>query len=159
MSYTIRLLDDPSVFAFQQIHQELFRAIKDDGRFSVGSKTICVEAGYQTIKLNRIRLITKKSYCGNHPGPCDAINRGRKMNATYLEWDDWVAFHSIVNGALDSLQVEADVWTLPLDVSGKFFIRRGMKARVKFDYDTEYNTVGRSVRVWNTGTPDQFEVL
>lgn len=156
MSYTIRLLDDPSVFCFQQINSELSRAIKDDGRFTIGSQTICIEAGYQTIKFNRIRLTTKKSYCGNHPGPCDAINQGRKMNAAYLEWDDWVAFHGLINFALDGLCVSADVWTLPQDVSGKFWIRKGMHARVKFDWDAEYNSTGRSIRVWNKGTPDQF---
>jgi hypothetical protein len=157
MAYTIRLLDNLSTFAYEQLTSEFERAIKEDGRFKVSEATHCTVAGYQTIKLHKIRLTQKKSYCGNHPGPCDLANGpARKMNATYLEWDDWVAFHKIVNDTLDSLQVSADVWTMPRDVPGKFWIRKGTSARERFDYEEGFNSYGRPVRVWNKGSQDQF---
>ena len=157
MSYTIRVLDkEVGTFTQEAIHDALLLAIREDGRFRVSSLRMGYDAKYWTIWLSKIRLNAKKPYCGNHPGPCDALNAGRKMNATYLEWDDWVAFHGLINGVLDTMQVSADVWTLPQDVQGKFYVRRGTLARVKFDYEEEYNSIGRPIRVWNTGTPDQF---
>lgn len=157
MSYTIRVLDkEVGTFTQEVIHDALLLAIREDGRFDVSSLRMGYQAGYWTIWLSKIRLNASKPYCGNHPGPCDVANAGRKMRAKYLEWDDWVAFHGLVNGVLDAIAVSADVWTLPQDVQGKFYIRRGLQARKVFDYEEGYNSYGRPVRVWNKGTPDQF---
>jgi hypothetical protein len=155
MSYTIRLLNVDGKDQTKVLSEIILEKVREDGRFRISDIRCGEEAKHNTIWLSKIRLNAKKPYCGNHPGPCDALNAGRKMNATYLEWDDWVAFHGLVNGVLDTMKVSADVWTLPQDVSGKFYVRRGTWARVRFDYDTEYS-MGRPVRVWNTGTPDQF---
>jgi hypothetical protein len=111
------------------------------------------------IFLKPVRLRSPKPYCGNHPGPCEVIPgiQRRKPKATWLEWDDWVAFHKLVNAVLNRLRVKADVWSTPADVRGKMWIRRDNKPRLKWDWTETYNSVGRAVRVWNTGTDDQFE--
>jgi hypothetical protein len=105
------------------------------------------------IELRRVRLDVKKPYCGNHPGPCEA--GGPKMKATYLEWDDWVRFHGIVNDCLDTLGFDADVWSTPQDCKGRFWMRKGRTRRVRYDY-TETVRFGRPLRLWNPGTDDQF---
>lgn len=80
---------------------------------------------------------------------------GPKMKATYLEWDDWVAFHKIVNDCLDVLMLDADVWSTPQNARGRFWIRKGTQRRTRYDY-TETTLYGRPARLWNTGSPDQF---
>jgi hypothetical protein len=112
-----------------------------------------------TIFLSSVRLSQKKPYCGNHPGPCEVnpfLGPQPKKNATWLEWDDWVAFHTLVNNLLNQRHMSANIWTTPQDAKGKFWIRRGRQARLHYDYSEE-NYGGRIIRVWNTGTEDQFE--
>jgi hypothetical protein len=105
-------------------------------------------------RLSRIRLRTPKLYCGQHPGECDG--RGRKMRATYLEWDDWVELNTLINLALDALAIDADVWSKPHDVAGIFWIRKGLKARKRYEWEEKTGTYGRAIREWNRGTEDQF---
>lgn len=139
-------------------------AIAKDGRFRVGDFSVgnlhSRNEDSPAIYLQRIRLTHKKEYCGNHPGNC-IINpfRGaeKKKITSYLEWDDWVAFHSIVNRVCNRLRVDANIWTLPQDVQGKMWIRKGTQARVRYDYTETFNNFGLPIRHWNTGTPDQFQ--
>ena len=107
--------------------------------------------------VKKVRLKTKKPYCGQHPGPC-VVDGRRKPKASYLEWDDWIEFHGIVNTLLTEAGFAADVWSSPFDVKGLFWIRKDNKPRVKFDWE-ERTPPGRihPVRIWNPGTPDQFE--
>ena len=154
MAYTIRFLDNLSTFAEEQILGTLVCRVRDSGRFTIGSIQQGDEHGYRHFWLSRIRLSVAKAYCGNHPGSCEFPDR-KKPRRTYLEWDDWVAFHSLVNEVLHSLSVSADVWTHPQDVRGKFFIRKGMAARTRFDWEESFSH-GRPIRVWNKGTDDEF---
>ncbi len=148
--------------------EALKRAIERDGRFTAtlnqvdhmprGRKR---SAGYQ-FTIERVRLTTAKPYCGQHPGEClvnPFFGPRKKANHKYLEWEDWIAFHEIVNDVLDRLQVEADAWTNPQEPisEGKnFYVRRDNKRRRRWEWEERY--VGmRLLRVWNAGTPDQFE--
>lgn len=168
--YTIQLLEGET-FTQQSLRHELQRTIKEQGKFQVGDsrwdssfltskerEEVGVEAWQvPTFYMSRIRLTTPKPYCGNHPGPCQVnpfIQR-KKPRATWLEWDDWVVFHTMVNNVCDSLQVYANVWTLPQDARGKFWIRKGYRPRQRYDYEEAY-VRGDLTRVWNTGTIDQF---
>lgn len=110
-----------------------------------------------TLYLQKIRLTTPKPYCGNHPGAC-YLNGRKKPTTSYLEWDDWVAFHTLVNGVCDYLQVSANIWTLPQDARGKMWIRKGTLPRLKWDYQEKWEPPGslQPLRVWNTGSADQF---
>ncbi len=149
MPYSIKVLDGSDV---ERIHVALQKKVRADGRFNVES---CVDG--QTILLKRVRLVTAKEYCGNHPGECVVTFPPRKKpKARFLEWQDWVDFHGIVNDLLDSMNVSADVWSRPQDARGKFWIRKGNSRRIHFDWTEEPTRWGTPLRVWNCGTPDQF---
>lgn len=79
-----------------------------------------------------------------------------KPRATYLEWNDWVKFHSVVNRVLNRFRADADVWSTPQDIRGKMMIRKGTKARLHYDWEEKTDNYGRIIRVWNAGTPSQF---
>jgi hypothetical protein len=114
---------------------------------------------HYTIRIKPVRLVKAKLYCGNHPGPCEInpfIGPVAKKNATWLEWNDWVKFHGLVNRVLNRFRANADVWSTPTDVRGKMWIRKGTKARKRFDWTEDESQYGRVVRIWNQGTPDQF---
>jgi hypothetical protein len=111
------------------------------------------------IVVKPVRLLKKKAYCGAHPGPClvnPFTGPTKKMNATFLEWNDWIAFHGLVNRVLNKFHADADVWSTPLDVRGKMFVRRGKLARKRYDWTETYNSYGRAVQVWNQGDASQF---
>ncbi len=153
------------------LQQRIELVLKEDGRFVVhqwgepeSTWKGCPrksENPYWQITLRRVRLTKKKPYCGQHPGEC-IVNpfRGEqnKRNATYLEWDDWVAFHGVINDVLDALGYPADVWSTPMECKGIMWIRKDNKRRYRYDY-TETLPRGHVVplRIWNNGTPDQFE--
>ena len=112
------------------------------------------------IVVKPVRLLKKKAYCGNHPGECE-INpftrtAPKKMNATFLEWEDWIKFHSLVNRCLNKFHADADVWSTPIDVNGKMWIRKGKSARKRYDWREVYNPYGQDTRVWNQGDASQF---
>ena len=143
----------------------LTRAIARDGRFTANvlgphcvARTRHMPEGWQLV-IDRVRLAKAKPYCGNHPGPCAAGTRKKRL--TILEWDDWVAFHIIVNDVLDRLEVTADVWTNPsetLSTGKKLWIRKDNRRRVRFDWSEQWRGgLNFPLRVWNAGTPDQFE--
>lgn len=175
--YTIQLLNGDEN-RLTDLREALLKRIAKDGRFRVGVVGHSISnvgrrearehniphdkrCNVPTLYLQRIRLVKKKPYCGNHPGECVVnpfVGPRKKPNATYLEWDDWVAFHNLVNGLLNQRHVRALIWTLPQDVKGKMWIRKGLQARRRWDYEDDYsrNTVV-PIRIWNQGTPDQFE--
>jgi len=142
----------------------LQRAIERDGRFtatiplvSFARRTRHLPQGWQ-FNVERVRL----PYCGAHPGPCAVPFGGPRKMAShkYLEWDDWVAFHALVNDVLDRLEVTVDAWTNPrelLSTGSKMWIRRDNQRRVRFDWTEQYRGgISRPFQVWNAGTPDQF---
>lgn len=158
MAYLVQLLSEHDVAL---VAKKLQESIERDGRFRL---TAAPEVSGKTINMQKVRLTARKPYCGQHPGECVAIFPRPKRNSMCLEYDDWIAFHAVVNSTLDELGVSANVTTRPMEtvrrfkgMGGKYWIRRGTKPRVRFDYDEEYNGMGLPVRWWNPGTPDQFE--
>jgi hypothetical protein len=149
MAYTIRVLrggHDKREKVYLSLGDRLSRS---------PFRAVLTLANMTDIIVKPVRFREKKPYCGNHPGPCEILWPGqKKMNATFLEWDDWVKFHKIVNAVLNRLKAHADVWSTPADVRGKMWIRRDMSPRLKYDYTQEPGP--RAARVWNTGTLDQF---
>lgn len=120
--------------------------------------TPSMEKGLPSIIVKPVRLVKKKPYCGNHPGECQVnpfLGPQKKSNATYLEWNDWVAFHAVVNRVLNRFRCHANVWSNPQDVKGKMLIRLGLKSRKRYDWTEEWNGF-QTVRIWNKGTSDQF---
>lgn len=157
MAYTVKVYGTSNLAYVAR--QRIARAVDTSRRFAVRDLSQVSEVGTPghrshgfVFTLQKVRLIEAKPYCGQHPGEC--VVGGPKKKTKYLEWDDWVAFHSIVNDALKG--ITADVWSLPLDTRGKMWIRKGLRRRVKFDYDETVNGYGRPVRIWNEGTDDQF---
>jgi len=167
MAYTIKIHGDVSS---DYVSLALGERIKADGRFSCsfegvgqsfykGSKEGSRKPGFGFV-IRRVRLSSKKPYCGNHPGNClvhPIFGATKKKNMTLLEWDDWVAFHGIVNDVLDELELDADVWSKPLDVKGIMWIRKGHKRRIRYDYDEKDVGSWAPLREWNRGTQDQFD--
>jgi len=115
------------------------------------------------LDLAKIRLVTSKPYCGNHPGECVAAGRrtkaGLKPASNCLEWDDWVRFHGLVNDVLDKMGVSADITTAGADVDeGRLlFCRLGTKRRQRYDWVETSRNAFNATRPVNHGTPDQFE--
>jgi hypothetical protein len=116
--------------------------------------------GVQTIVLTNVRLREAKPYCGQHPGEC-AVGATRK--GRWLEWEDWVAFHNLINDFLDAQGIVADAYTEPrerMDKGRRMYVRRMKEGRrLRYDWDDEYQATsfgGRRIQVWNHGTPDQF---
>lgn len=111
------------------------------------------------IRISKVRLTEKKPYCGNHPGECiinPFLGPQKKPNATYLEWNDWVAFHALVNKTMNRFKANANIWTLPHDVKGRMWIRKGQLPRRRYEWTEHVDNYGRIVRSWNQGTEDQF---
>src|SRR5690348_11075987 len=131
MAYTIKLLDRNA--GAQYVISILCEYIERDGRF-----TCEFEQEGDRILLRKVRLMKAKPYCGQHPGPCQIGPFGERprRNMRFLEWDDWVAFHSVVNDALDGPRrkrgrspIRADIWTNPpekLDKGKRMWVRRGL---------------------------------
>ena len=116
--------------------------------------------GEDSIRVKPVRLKVAKPYCGNHPGECQVspfTGPTKKPNAKWLEWNDWVQFHKLINAVLNRLRVDADVWSNPADVRGKMWIRKGRFPRVRWDWTETHTSYGRPIRTWNQGTEDQFK--
>jgi hypothetical protein len=172
MAYTIKLngITPENDRLAGQLRSELAEVLKQDGRFKAtlsnvdidyrkGSRDGSRQPGYY-FTLSSVRLVTKKAYCGNHPGECQLtpFTAGKKKPvAAFLEWNDWVELHGLVNDLLDKHNADADVWTRPQDAKGHFWMRKGLKRRYRYEYDVaRINGFGVEIREWNTGTPDQF---
>ena len=152
--YTIRLLKGGLIKQLKVIQALEDRF--DKSRFKVTIKLGMTPTGACCLYLKPVRLKEKKPYCGNHPGECP-VSTKPKPYTTYLEWEDWVSFHKLVNATLNRLRVHADVWSTPADVRGKMWIRKGTLPRVRWDWTEDMDRYGRTVHTWNQGTPDQFK--
>jgi hypothetical protein len=128
-------------------------ASRADQHLGSGAKRI---GSVPAILVQKVRLVKAKPYCGNHPGECPVSSKPKPVS-TRLEWEDWVKFHSIVNKVLNRFKALANVWTLPYDVKGRMWIRKGLQARVHYDWEEKLNRFNQLVREWNPGTDDQFQ--
>lgn len=119
-------------------------------------------------ELRTVRLITSTPYCGNHAGPCIVRFAGVRARRTgrWLEGEDWIKVHALVNGVLDAYGVACDVYTNGADVftvpgipKKRMVVRSAtLGARRRFDY-TDGAKPGDTFPHyrWNPGTDDQFE--
>ncbi len=86
------------------------------------------------ITVHDVRLLQSKPYCGSHPAGCEnPVVAGKKKpfgggKTKYLEGSDWIAFNDLMNDALDSLSVAADIGSFVCE------IRRGSQRRIRYDY-------------------------
>ena len=158
MAYTIQF-QSGQFEKRDRVFSYLQERIIKEGRFRA---TLIVGHKYgilPSIVIKPVRLVKAKEYCGNHPGECVIPPHGSKKKhvATYLEWEDWVAFNGMVNRVLNRFRANADVWSTPADVRGKMWVRKGLKARKRYDWEDKF-LPGRSVpvRVWNQGDDSQF---
>lgn len=170
MAYTIQFLQG-GIEKRDRVMAYLTQRLAKDGRFSATLVTGEVKTtrkdrtniaglyhaySLPSILVERVRLTTKKPYCGNHPGECPVSSKPKPVSSR-LEWEDWVAFHGIVNRVLNRFKASANVWSLPHDVKGRMWIRMGTKPRLHYDWTEEAGRFGQTIRIWNQGTPDQFE--
>lgn len=154
MAYTIQILTG-GIAKQCQVLNYLEDRMRKEGVFRATLTPGVDPKGHCIIVCKPVRLINRKSYCGNHPGECP-VDSKPKPRATYLEWEDWVKFHALVNRVLNRFKTNADVWSTPMDVRGKMWIRKGRRARTQWDWEEHVNGYGQLVRVWNQGTEDQF---
>jgi len=167
MAYTIKIHTDNETLV-NKVQFSIEKALNKDNRFLAtiepagfiykGPRVGSRKTGYG-LTLRRVRLRVKKNYCGNHPGVCVVnpyLGPQKKPIASYLEWDDWVAFHSVINDCLDKMKIDADIWSTPHDVKGKMWIRKGTQRRVKYEWEEKQTNHWQPLRIWNQGTPDQF---
>jgi len=152
MPYTIKPAPHAAIGSLCEcVFDALALAIRKDGRFTC-DLTNCGKL----IEVRSVRLVTPKPYCGQHPGPCE-LNGRKKRTTRFLEWDDWVAFHNVVNDVLDKLHVSADVFTRPMETVGTMYMRKAdWGRRTEYDYELGVNNYGRTIQKWNLGTRDQF---
>lgn len=143
---------------------KLARALQDRIEASKFRATVHTnEPCYGDIRIKHVRLAEPKPYCGQHPGECFVGPFGErpKRRMHYLEWEDWVEFHALVNKVIDGFGVNVDAWTNPqekLDKGRKMYVRRAdLGARQTFTWVDDWSGGGlRPVQIWNHGTPDQF---
>ncbi len=126
------------------------RIIKE-GRFTAELHK-AVDGKLPSIHIKPIRLVKAKLYNGQQPG----INPFFRKKARYLAWNDWIRFHGLVNRVLNRFRTEANVWTNPPYISGKFWIRVGRQVRKRYDVATSFDRFGRQICEWNPGDEDQF---
>jgi len=155
MAYTIQIISG-GLEKQHKILNYLNERMAKENVFSAKLTPYQDTKGFCCIKIKPVRLVKAKLYCGNHPGPCE-LNGQPKKTTKYLEWNDWIKFHGLVNRVLNRFKCNANVWITPQDTNGKFYMRLGLRPRIRYDYESTFNSYGREVRVWNNGTPDQFE--
>jgi hypothetical protein len=90
-----------------------------------------VTPGRRTVKIMKVRLREKKSYCGNHPKACERAFHGKHKRMDYLEGADWVEFNDNLNDILDYMGVVCDV------KSATCYVRQGRCRRVFYDANTQ----------------------
>jgi hypothetical protein len=165
MPFTIALPKDSKITA-QRLVSAIDRHL-ESSRFTAGLEIVASPArAYGSgIVVRPVRLRQAKPYCGQHPGECQVPFGGAdrpKRKARYLEWEDWVEFNGVLNDVMDKLGVKADAWSVPMeaiDKGKKMYIRRienGRRHRYEWEEEYRGDLGGRSIRIWNHGTPDQF---
>lgn len=108
------------------------------------------------LKVMNVRLRKKKDYCGQHPGPCLALGPQRHRKGTWLEGADWVGFNNLINDLFDRLGYSVNVFSFNREGhSGKYYIRRGLLRRVRYDMQTHYN-YGRQFSLWREAVDTDF---
>ncbi len=85
------------------------------------------------IRLENIRLVDKKDYCGAHPNECQ-VNRPHKTTR-YLEGGDWIGWNDMLNDVLDRMKMDADAWSYNRESrgGGKYPIRLGLCRRTNYE--------------------------
>jgi hypothetical protein len=152
--YTI-IINEGGYKKRDQVLEYLEARLIKEGKFRATlERGIDMKSRY-TILIRPVRLVKAKPYCGQHAFECPVGTK--KKNATYLEFNDWIKFHGLVNRVLNKFRTNADVFSTPLETRGKFWIRKGHKARVKWDVEQSFDQYGRRVQHWNNGTIDQFD--
>lgn len=135
----------------------LRKRIEKEGRFTAELHK-ARDGKLPSIHVSPVRLVKSKPYNGQGPGgnqPNPFIQRTAR-NAKYLQWNDWVRFHGLVNRVLNRFRTDANVWTEPPYISGKMWIRKGLRARYHYDVTTGFDRYGRVTQEWNPGDDSQF---
>lgn len=78
------------------------------------------------LNISKVRLMSSKQYCGNHPSACENPNQ-RHRKGTYLEGADWVEFNDLLNDVLDKLKVSANV------ASTICVVRKDVRRRIRYN--------------------------
>jgi len=89
------------------------------------------------LKVSYVRVRTKKSYCGAHPGPCQALGIPRRIKrATFLEGLDWVGFNAMLNDVLDDMSADCDVFSYNRESInlGRYYIRKDRRRRMAYPF-------------------------
>src|SRR5580698_5490072 len=130
--YTI-IINEGGYKKRDQVLEYLEARLIKEGKFRATlERGIDMKSRY-TILIKPVRLVKAKPYCGQHPGAC-LLSERPKPKSTLLEWNDWVAFHGLVNRVLNKFRANADVYSTPTDVKGKMWVRKGTKARKRYDW-------------------------
>lgn len=172
--YTVQFAEHETAVAFKT---RLEAKLPEDGRFTVRTVEVETEtlgpiaskkrAPKVFVYLHTIRRAKRGDYCGQHPGPCAAVVPRKITRGFWLEWDDWITFHSLVNDILDEMAPAACAWSVPNEgipmypgQGKKFWIRKDGKRRQRYDWDedpTYHSFFGAVRRRWDMGSASQFE--
>lgn len=153
--YTIQILSGGEEKR-DRVLDYLNRRIEKEGVFTAMLRKSS-NGKFPSIHVSPVRLIKPKPYDGQQPGgnfrnPYFAY---KKHNAKYLQWNDWVRFHRLVNRVLNRFRTNANVWTEPPCIAGRMWIRKGLLARIRYDATTVCHN-GRFIHKWNPGDDSQF---
>lgn len=108
---------------------------------------------FKQVHLYEIRLKQAKDNCGQHPGPC-ILNSKPHRRRTTLEGLDWVGWNDGLNDICDKRGWSVDIWSYNIEsTEGRFFIRRGVERRVRYDCSLRNEFGGL---LWVTD-PNSFE--
>tara|TARA_Y100000310_G_C20610180_1_gene777596 strand:- start:450 stop:935 length:486 start_codon:yes stop_codon:yes gene_type:complete len=134
----------------------LRKRIAKEGRFTADLHK-AMDGRLPSIHLTPVRLVKAKLYDGQQPGGnTNPFYQRVQKKTRYLGWNDWVRFHGLVNRVLNRFRTDANVWTNPPYIQGKFWIRKGKHARVRYDVGVSFDRFGRQVSDWNPGDESQF---
>jgi len=71
-----------------------------------------VDAGERLLRIYKVRLRTRRYYCGNHPNVCNVDNGRKHPKALFLEGADWVDFNDRLNDILDKAGIECKITSM-----------------------------------------------
>jgi hypothetical protein len=125
----------------------------------------------RAVKITKIRLRNRKSYCGQHAGPC-IVNPffGVKKHpiSVKLEGSDWIGWNDGINDILDKIAVDAKVWTANREAAkpgrkgvlvgvSRYYIRKGRCRRIFYDAQFHTNSVGVTFAHWVEGRDCDYQ--